>query len=311
MLGAPLATLEQLRIFIAVAEQLHVTRGAASLNMTQSAASAAIQALETRLGTTLLERVGRHIELSEAGRVFLPEARAVLSKAFEAEQALAELEGLSRGRLRLWASQTIAGYWLPPYLHRFHIAYPRVELEVRIANSMQVSRAVLDGEADLGFVEGDIEEPLLARIPVAVDQLVLIVAATHELASFKSINIGDLRKLNWVLREPGAGTRQIFEKALREYGAGLNELQVAMELPSNEAVRSAVEAGAGATVISRLVAAKGLAEGTLTELPLAFPERRYLALRHGDRRRSRAGIALLEMMRKPPSNAEPIGATAR
>jgi hypothetical protein len=98
MLEAPLATLEQLRIFVAVAEQLHVTRAAAALNMTQSAASAAIQALEMRLGTTLLERDGRHLELSEAGRVFLPEARAVLSKAFEAEQALAELEGLLRDR---------------------------------------------------------------------------------------------------------------------------------------------------------------------------------------------------------------------
>jgi DNA-binding transcriptional LysR family regulator len=303
MHASPLATLEQLRVFIAVAEQLHVTRAAAALNMTQSAASAAIQALETRLGTTLLERVGRHIELSEAGRVFLPEAKTVLSKAFEAEQALAELEGLVRGRLRLWASHTIAGYWLPPYLHRFHVAYPRVELEVRIANSMQVSHAVLVGEADLGFVEGDIEEPLLVHIPVAVDQLVLIVAASHELASIKSMKIADLHKLRWVLREPGAGTRQIFEKALREYGTGLDELQVGMELPSNEAVRSAVEAGAGATVISRLVVAKGLAEGTLTELPLAFPERRYLALRHGDRRRSRAGNALLEMIRKPPSDA--------
>jgi DNA-binding transcriptional LysR family regulator len=162
-----------------------------------SAASAAIQAPETHLGTTLLERVGRHIELSEAGRVFLPEARAILSKAIEAEQALAELEGLLRGRLRLWASHTIAGYWLPPYLHRFHVAYPQVELEVRIANSMQVSRAVLDGEADLGSVEGDIEEPLLARIPVAVDQLVLIVAAPHELAYLKSMEVADLHKLRW------------------------------------------------------------------------------------------------------------------
>ena len=115
-------TLEQLRVFVEVAERLHVTRAASVLNLTQSAASASLQALETRLGTALFDRVGRRIELTEAGRILLPEARAVLTKVSGAEQALAELDGLLRGRLRLWASQTIAGYWLPPFLYRFHTA---------------------------------------------------------------------------------------------------------------------------------------------------------------------------------------------
>ena len=91
-----------------------------------------------------------------------------------------------RGRLRLWASQTIAGYWLPPFLYRFHSAHPSVTVELHIGNSLQVTRAVLDGAADLGFVEGDIDEPLLAQIPVAVDQLVLVVAKSHEFASLKT-----------------------------------------------------------------------------------------------------------------------------
>jgi DNA-binding transcriptional LysR family regulator len=298
MHGIPLMTLEQLRVFIAVAERLHVTQAAEALNMTQSAASAAVQALETRLATALFHRLGRRIELTEAGRVLLPEARAVLARALEAEQALAELEGLLRGRLRLWASQTIAGYWLPPFLHRFNIAHPQVKLELHIGNSLQVSRAVLDGEADLGFIEGGNEEPLLAHIPVAVDRLVFVAAASHHLASRKSIEGSDTLKTRWVLRERGSGTRQIFEEALRKYGIDLDELDIAMELPSNEAVRSAVEAGAGATVISRLVVAEGLSAGSLVELPLAFPDRRYLLLRHGDRHRSRAENVLLDMIKK-------------
>ncbi len=302
MHGTLLMTLEQLRVFVTVAERLHVTQAAQALNMTQSAASAAVQALETRLGTALFHRLGRRIELTEAGLVLLPEAKAVLARALEAEQALAELEGLLRGRLRLWASQTIAGYWLPPFLHRFNMAHPQVKLELRMGNSLQVSRAVLDGEADLGFVEGDNDEPLLAHIPVAVDRLVLVAAASHEFASLKSIEWSDALKMRWVLRERGAGTRQVFEDALRKYGIDVDELDVALELPSNDAVRCAVEAGAGATVISRFVVGGRVSAGSLAELPLAFPDRRYLALRHGDRHRSRAENAFLGMIKNHSSH---------
>lgn len=288
-------TLEQLRIFIAVAERLHVTRASEALNITQSAASSAIQALEGRLGAPLFHRLGRRIELTEAGRVLLPEARAILKRVSDAEEAVAQLDSLLRGRLRLWASQTIAAYWLPPWMHSFNLAHPRVGLELHIGNSEMVSQAVLDGEGDIGFVEGDVAEPLLAAVPVGIDRLVLVTAGSRVEA--KRFKPADLVKERWVLRERGSGTRQIFENALRKYGVDPNELDVAMELPSNEAVCSAVEAGAGATVISMLVVAQKLAAGTLIELPVVFPERQFLALRHGDRHRSRAENVFLSMVR--------------
>lgn len=290
-------TLEQLRVFVEVTERLHVTRAAAVLNMTQPAASAAIHALETRLGTLLFNRVGRRLELTEAGAVLLPEAKVVPAKVWGAEQALADLNGLLRGRLRLWASQTIAGYWLPPFLYRFHAARPGVIVELHIGNTQQVSRAVVDGAADLGFVEGDVDEPILAQIQVAIDQLVMVVAKSHELASVKSIELDHVRRARWVLREKGSGTRQVFEVGLRRRGVDPAELDVVMELPSNEAVRSVVEAGAGATTISRFALADKLAAGTLVEAALHCADRRYIALRHGDRHRGRAESALLDMIK--------------
>ena len=281
-------TLEQLRVFVEVAERLHVTRAAAVLNTTQSAASAALHALETRLGAQLFDRLGRRLELTQAGHVLLPEAKAVLAKVSGAEQALAELDSLLRGRLRLWASQTIAGYWLPQFLYRFHAAHPGVTVDLKVGNSLQVSRAVLDGAADLGFVEGEVDDPLLVKTPLAVDQLVLVVAKSHELASIKSIERDHLRSARWVLREKGSGTRQVFEDALRNCGIDPASLDIVMELPSNEAVRSVVEAGAGATVISRLVVVDKVSAGSLVELPFQYTDRRYIALRHGDRHRGRA-----------------------
>jgi DNA-binding transcriptional LysR family regulator len=306
-MDAPIMTLEQLRVFVEVADRLHMTQAAAALNLTQSTASAAIHALETRLDTALFDRIGKRLELTEAGRVLLPEAKAILSKVLGAEQALAELRGLLRGRLRLWASQTIGGYWLPPYLYRFHDAHPGVTIELQIANSLQVSRAVLSGDADLGFVDGEIDEPVLVQVSVAVDQLVVVVAKSHELAMRKTVEFDDLRGASWVLHEKGAGTRQVFEKALRQSGVDPAELNVVMELPSNETVRSLVEAGAGVTVLPRVVVEDKLSAGTLVELPFRRVDRRYVAIRHGDRHRGRAESVLLDMMRPARSRKSDRG----
>ena len=121
-------TLEQLRIFIAVAEKQHVTQAASQLNLTQSATSAAIAALERRYGIKLFDRVGRGIVLTQTGRDFLNEAREVVARAKAAAQVLDDLAGLKRGSLTLAASQTVANYWLPPRIQAFRKAYPGIDL---------------------------------------------------------------------------------------------------------------------------------------------------------------------------------------
>src|SRR3984957_11130321 len=135
-------TLEQLRVFIAVAERQHVTRAAAALNLAQSAASAAIATLEMRHGAKLFHRVGRGIALTEAGALFLVEARAVLARAEAAELVLSELGGLKRGTLAVQASQTISSYWLPRHLVAFRRAHPGIEVRLTIGNTAQVAAAV-------------------------------------------------------------------------------------------------------------------------------------------------------------------------
>ena len=210
-------TLEQLRIFVAVAEREHVTRAAEFLNLTQSAASSAISLLEQEYGVRLFHRVGRGIALTEAGRFFLEEARAILARVQSAEMALGEFSGLSRGRLTIHASQTIASYFLPQHLVRFHSRFPGIELEVAVGNTAQVARAVIQGEAELGFVEGPVNDPLLAVESVGTDQMVIVVAPDHRLAKGKALSTGDLVAENWVLREDGSGTRAVFTEAVLFY----------------------------------------------------------------------------------------------
>jgi DNA-binding transcriptional LysR family regulator len=133
-------TLEQLRVFVAVAERQHVTRAAATLNLAQSAVSAAIAALEARHGTKLFHRVGRGVELTEAGALFLVEARAILARVEAAGQVLSELGDLKRGTLALHASQTIAGYWLPRHLVAFRRQYPGIDIRLAVGNTAQGRR---------------------------------------------------------------------------------------------------------------------------------------------------------------------------
>ena len=175
-------TLEQLRIFAAVAEREHMTRAAEALHLTQSAVSAAIAGLEQHYRVKLFDRVGRGIMLTEAGRVLLAEARGTLARAASAEQAMADYAGLRHGKLAIHASQTIASYFLPPLLVRFQARYPGIEPCLAVGNTAQVARAVKDGAAEIGFVEGPLQDPALSVEAVAVDQMVIVVPPGHEWA---------------------------------------------------------------------------------------------------------------------------------
>jgi DNA-binding transcriptional LysR family regulator len=289
-------TLDQLRVFVAVAERQHMTRAAEALSIAQSAVSASIAALEGRHGARLFHRVGRGIELTEAGRAFLSEARAVLARAEAAEHVLSDLGDLTRGTLRVQASQTIAGYWLPRHLVAFHRAHPGIDIELAIGNTAQVAAAIHDGLAELGFVEGAVHDPLLESRKVARDQLMVVVGPDHPWGAAAHITPAQLATGDWVLREPGSGTRTVFEAALRGFGIAPTSLRVALTLPSNESVRAAVEAGLGATALSASVAAPSIEAGLLRPAGLALPERDFHVLRHTERYRSRPAEALLALL---------------
>jgi len=276
-------TLEQLRIFVAVAEREHVTQGARDINLTQSATSASITTLEARYATKLFDRVGRRIALTEAGRLFLVEAKAVLARAAAAETVLVDLAGLKRGSLTLAASQTVANYWLPQVIHRYQSRYPGIALKLSIGNTEQVSVLVHEGTADIGFIEGEVDDPALSINPVAEDELVLVVSPDHPWAKHGPDPSSTLKSGRWIFREHGSGTRSIFEAALPGLDVKLQDLEIALELPSNEAVRAAVEAGAGVTVISKLVVASSLKAGSLVAVDIELPKRHFLVLRHKER----------------------------
>lgn len=292
-------TLDQLRIFIAVAEREHLTRAAEALRLTPSAVSSAIHALEARYDTRLFDRVGRRIELTEAGRVFLVEAQATLARAQAAELALAELGGLMRGTLEIQASQTIASYWLPAALVRFRAAYPAIAIHLATGNTETVRHAVHEGLAEIGFIEGEIDDPALATRAVGEDRLILVTTPGHPLANASHVGAAEIAATRWVMRERGSGTRSVFEAALTARGILPETLKVELELPSNEAVRAAVEVGDHATVVSELVASPPIAAGKLARVAFEMTPRAFSMVWHKERYRSKAALALETLLVAP------------
>lgn len=290
-------TLEQLRIFIAVAERQHVTQAAAALNLTQSATSAAISALEQRHAVRLFDRVGRRIVLTDAGRQFLDEARAVLGRAEQAERLLADLAQLRRGTLRLGASQTVANYWLPGVMQRFHSEYPDFSLSLTTGNTKDIASMVHGATIDLGFVEGVVEAPTLSVTKLTGDEMALVVAPDHPWARTPPLTAAQLQEGTWVLREPGSGTRAVWEDLLKRNGLDKASMRVAFELPSNEAVRSAVKAGGGAAILSTLVIQPLLENGRIARVDIDLPRRNFFVLHHKERQISLAEARFLDCAR--------------
>jgi DNA-binding transcriptional LysR family regulator len=286
-------TLEQLRIFVAVAEKQHVTQAARELNLTQSATSAAIAALEERYDIKLFDRIGRGIVLTHTGRTFLSEARAVLARARTAEQTLRDITALKGGKVVVAASQTVANYWLPPRLQAFQAAHPGIDVTVRIANTERVASDVREGLADIGFIEGDIDDAALSARRIDGDALVVVIGPRHPFAKHRKLPADWLTQTPWILREPGSGTRDMFERALKKRGLRLSDLAVQLELASNEAIRTAVESGLCATALSDLVVEKSLKANTLVQIDTELAKRSFYVLRHKERHISKAETALL------------------
>lgn len=281
-------TLEQLRIFIAVAEREHLTRGAEALNLTQSAVSTAISTLEQRYGVKLFDRIGRRIALTEAGKLFLIAARNVVAQARVAEQTLFEVAGALRGELRLAASQTVGNYWIAERIMRFRARHPGVTVSLSIGNTEQALERIVSGQADLAIVEGEIDDPKVSVSQLTGDRAVLVLPVNFDTENTASPDDIDWARLRFVARERGSGTRAILETVLGTKGLKLDHSNLVMELPSNEAVCHGVEVGAGASLLSLLVVEKSCKAGRLVCHDIGLKSRPFYLLRLKERSATRA-----------------------
>jgi LysR family transcriptional regulator, low CO2-responsive transcriptional regulator len=291
-------TLRQLRTFKAVADLKSFSLAAGRLRLSQPSVSYQVKELEEALGLPLFDRLGKRVQLTEAGTVVYAYARRTMDLLDEAALALEEMRGIKRGRLRVGASTTVGIYLLPAALGAFKKLHPGLVISLEIGTRDRVQEQVLNNELDLAVVGPAMKDPELASIPFMSDELVVVAPAGHRLAAQESLGLKDLAGEPFVMREPASGSRWSLEKAARKAGA---KLKVAMELGSNGAIKHAVESGLGLAVISRYACALELASGRLVELDVAsFPIRRDWHIVTLRRRRLPASVrAFMEFLKDP------------
>ncbi|WP_042370217.1 LysR family transcriptional regulator [Streptacidiphilus neutrinimicus] len=255
-----------LELLLAVVRLGSLGRAAAELGVTQPAASARIAAMERQIGVTLLERSPRGSRPTEAGALVAEWAAQVVGAARALDAGVAALRERRDARLRVSASLTVAEYLMPGWLLALHAALPDTAVTLRAANSTEVAAHVLDGEADLGFVEGVRIPAGLDGVVVARDRLLLLVAPAHRWARRRTpLSPAEVAATPLILREQGSGTREVLDAALAPSGGLAEPL---LTLASTTALKSAATTGAGPAVLSELAAADDLASGRLVAVPV-------------------------------------------
>lgn len=260
--------LRSLEWLLAVAAAGSIGAAARQLKVAQPSVTERLRRLEQHLRLSLLQRSARGTELTAEGAAVADWAHEVLAASDRLEAGIAALRHRHDSQLRVAASMTIAEYLLPHWLAEMRQTSPHTSVALRVCNSEQVIKALNNDEADVGFIEGPHNPAELHSYVVARDELVVAVAAGHELTRHRNpLTPEELRSAPLILREPGSGTREAFEQAV----AGAGEAQALaphLELGSTAALRAAVLTSQGAGVLSRLAVQPDIDSGTMHTLPL-------------------------------------------
>jgi len=257
-------TLKQLQTFIEVAREKSVSKAAERLFVTQPAVSMQIRQLEEAFGLSLIEPVGRNIQLTNAGHEFHSHALAVVSQLKDLEASMADHVGTKKGRIDLAVVST-AKYFVPMLLVRFSQLLPGIEIKLRIDNRENILGMLARSEIDL-VIMGRAPNTLdCEATPFATNPLAIVSAPDHPLSRRKRLSIDALKDFEFVVREQGSGTRAAMERLFAQHDL---PLKVAMEMPSNETIKQAVMAGMGLSFLSLRTVRHELAGGHIALLDI-------------------------------------------
>jgi DNA-binding transcriptional LysR family regulator len=288
----------RLQVFHTVARLLSFTKAADSLHMTQPAVTFQVRQLEEYFNTRLFDRAHNRISLTEAGKRVYEYAEDIFDLYAKMENAVRDITGEISGILIIGASTTIAEYMLPSLLGDFKKKYPDITVQLRVSNSDGIVTMVENNDIDLGVVESPVLNKNLVVEECRKDRLVAIVPPQHPLSGNEKVTIKELLEHDYIAREEGSGTREVIHEHLADAGYKSADLHVAMELGSPEAIKGAVEAGMGVSIVSEVSIHKELQLGTLVALELSPSLERPFSFVHQKQKfRQRAMDELLEFAR--------------
>lgn len=290
--------LRQLQAFVSVIDNGGFSAAAKAIHLSQAAVSERVANLESAIGMRLLDRSPREIRTTSVGKRFYTLARQLLEHKQAVSMELSELAGVVRGTLRIGASNIPGEYILPSLLPQFCSEYPRVELDMRIHDSIEIMDFVHNGDVELGLVGAKPTENYFTEEQLWADRLVLVVPAQHRLAGRKSVNADEIIHDPFIMREQGSGTRKLLEVVLALRGVELPP--VTATLGSTTAVKEAVIGGLGVTITSERAVHKEVESGVLAVIELRGLkfERNFLLITNKGRTQSPLCKRFIEYLRK-------------
>ena len=256
--------LHHLRLFAAVVDHGGFTKAATHLGLSQPAISKSLGELERSLNVRLIDRKGRSAQLTHAGRILHARAREIFGVERLAERELREIRGLKLGRLRIAASPTIASYFLPPVLARFHRRRPTVRMSSIQTNDKAVLKLLLESRVDVALTEDTIVHEAVDAVPWRDDELVVIAPREHVLLSRHQVAPGDLADFRFLVNERECPIRRAGEQALAERGVKPRTMRIG----GTESIKQGVAAGLGLGIVSRAAAADLISLGRISIVPV-------------------------------------------
>ncbi|MET3193714.1 LysR family transcriptional regulator [Bacillus sp. OAE603] len=242
-----------LLVFIEVAEKKNFSRAAEELHMTQPSVSQQIQILEKNLGTKLLNRTNKFVELTKAGEIVYSHAKEITGLYKRMSTLVDDLMHEANGLLKIGASYTFGEYVLPHILANLKLKFPNVIPSVQIGNTREIAQAVLTHQIDVGIVEGEYVHQNVFMETVATDELYIMAGVNHALSKNKEVTIEQLERETWIVREEGSGTREATDRLFETLNISPTTL---VEFGSTQLIKEAVEAGLGISYLSDLTVKK-------------------------------------------------------
>jgi DNA-binding transcriptional LysR family regulator len=290
--------LRRLEIFVKVAELGSFSRAAHALALTQPTVSEHVRALEDELGVQLLDRLGRGAAPTRAGQLLMGYAQRMLTLSREARQAIDQFQGRLSGELVIGGSTIPGEYVLPSLIGQFKAKQADISTVLLIGDSGQVCEWLEDGRVEIGVVGVRPAHRTLEARELMGDELIVAVSADHAWAKRETVTLPELRAEPLVVRERGSGSRAALERALDENGTNLTAFRIVSEMGSTQAVKAAVRAGVGVSLISRRAVEDECRAGTMVPLKIerVHVGRAFWLVTHRDRTRSPLALAFVAFL---------------
>ena len=286
-----------LKVFLTVSNERSFSRAGEKLLRTQPAISLAVQRLEAELGEKLLDRTGRELVLTDAGKIVLEYCRRFENLEEDLENALAELRDMAAGRLSIGANESTCLYLLK-HIENYRRMYPKVKVQVRRALSSKIPAQLIDGDLEMGVVSYDPEDDRLTALNIYTDHLAFVVSPQHRFASRTSIPLRELGMETFIAHNVVSPYRDVVLKAFQRAKVRLN---MDVEMPTVETIRRMVQRNEGVAFLPKMCVEQEVEQGLLAEVNVEElkVERKIRLLYPSKRALSHAARAFLELVQSP------------